>query len=88
MIKLGEGLPLSITELAEGEPLTRQAITKHLHVLEDAGLVRGARRGREVRFRIERASVDGARDALEGISRHWDQRLARLKAHVEDRDAG
>ena len=73
----------SIARLTEGSPLTRQAITKHLRVLQSAGLVRGVRRGRENLFELEPEPLDEARRALEGISRQWDEALARLKSFVE-----
>lgn len=82
--RLGKGAPLSITALTEGSDLTRQAITKHLHVLEDAGLVRNIRHGRESLFQVETRSLQSARDALDTISRQWDEALMRLKSHVED----
>lgn len=80
---LGEGEPRSITSLAEGAPVTRQAITKHLRVLRDAGLVRDVRCGRERLFALEPASLLEARRALDSISRQWDEALSRLKALVE-----
>ena len=84
LMKLGDGSLLSITRLTEGSRLTRQAITKHLRILEDAGVVRGVRRGRENLFQLEPNSLREARDALDSISRQWDHALARLKAFVED----
>jgi DNA-binding transcriptional ArsR family regulator len=84
LMKLGDGAPLSITCLAEGSTLTRQAITKHLRILEAAGLVRGVRRGRENLFQIKPKSLEEAKDALDVISRQWDLALARLKSFVED----
>ena len=84
LMKLGDGPLLSITRLTEGSTLTRQAITKHLRILEDAGLVRGVRRGRESLFRLEPSPLREARDALDSVSRHWDHALARLKSFVED----
>ena len=83
LLELGERAPLSITELTEGASITRQAVTKHLHVLEDAGLVRSARRGRETLFRADPGALEETRDALAEISRQWDRALIRLKAHVE-----
>src|SRR5437773_465890 len=80
---LCRGSPLSIARLTAGSTLTRQAITKHLQVLQDAGLVRGARRGREYLFELEPKPLDEARRALDGISRQWDEALARLKTFVE-----
>jgi len=56
---------------------------KHLRGLQDAGLVRGVRRGRENLFGLEPKRIEAARRAIDGISRQWDQALARLKAFVE-----
>ncbi|MCG8404994.1 MAG: metalloregulator ArsR/SmtB family transcription factor [Phycisphaerales bacterium] len=83
LMKLSDGSLLSITRLTQGSTLTRQAITKHLRVLEDAGLVRGVRRGRENLFQLEQSSLKEARKALDHISRQWDHALARLKSFVE-----
>jgi DNA-binding transcriptional ArsR family regulator len=84
LMKLGSGELLSIARLTQGSTLTRQAITKHLRVLQGAGLVRGVRRGRERLFKLERERLDAARKALDNISRQWDAALARLKAFVEE----
>ena len=84
LTRLGGGAPISIARLTEGSALTRQAITKHLRVLEGAGLVRGVRRGRESVFELEPKPLDEARRALDGISRRWDEALARLKKFVEE----
>ena len=75
--------PLSITQLADGGRVTRQAVTKHLQVLEDAGLVRSARAGRENVFRLEPRGLGAAKRFLDLVSREWDERLERLRAHVE-----
>lgn len=84
LAKLGEEASLSIARLTQGSALTRQAITKHLRVLQEAGLVRGVRRGRESLFELEPKPLDEARRALETISHQWDETLARLKSFVED----
>jgi DNA-binding transcriptional ArsR family regulator len=84
LARLGGGSRLSIAHLTEGSTLTRQAITKHLRVLEEAGLVRGVRRGRENLFGLEPEPLDEARRILDGISRQWDSALARLKSFVEE----
>ncbi len=81
--KLSDGAQLSITRLAEGSSLTRQAVTKHLRVLEGAGVVGSERTGRESLYRLEHASIQEMRSYLDGISQHWDDALARLKALVE-----
>lgn len=75
--------PLSISRLTDGTRLTRQAVTKHLRVLADAGLVRDQRRGRERIWRIRARKLDKVRRCLDEISIQWDDALTRLKAHVE-----
>ncbi|PYT14708.1 MAG: transcriptional regulator [Acidobacteria bacterium] len=81
--RLSGGSRVSIARLTQGSTLTRQAITKHLRVLQDAGLVRGVRRGREYLFGLEAEPLDDARRILDDISRQWDVALARLKSFVE-----
>jgi DNA-binding transcriptional ArsR family regulator len=75
--------PLSITRLAEGSRVTRQAVTKHLRVLADAGLVKGSRDGRESVWALEPKGLSEARRLLDVISREWDDTLERLRAFVE-----
>ncbi len=82
--RLGRGGPQSITRLTRGTPLTRQAITKHLRVLADAGLVRGVRRGRESRWELEPEQFAVAHRYLDLVSKRWDTALSRLKKHVEE----
>jgi DNA-binding transcriptional ArsR family regulator len=84
LAKLSSGGPLSIAQITDGETVTRQAITKHLTVLADAGLVRGTRSGRERRWELELAPLDTARTCLDLVSARWDQRLERLRDLVED----
>lgn len=76
--------PLSITRLSEGTGVTRQAITRHLHALGDAGLVRDARRGRERVFELDLKRLEVARRYLDQISAQWDDAAQRLKAFVEE----
>ena len=76
--------PLSISRLSDGAGVTRQAVTKHLRVLSDAGLARGLRHGREQLWELEAAPLDEARRSLERIAERWDEALERLKAVVED----
>jgi DNA-binding transcriptional ArsR family regulator len=78
------GGALSITQLTAGSAVTRQAVTKHLQVLADAGLVRDTRQGRERRWELEPSRIDEARRSLDAIAAQWDQALARLKRFVED----
>jgi DNA-binding transcriptional ArsR family regulator len=82
--RLSHGNALSIARLAEGSALTRQAISKHLRVLEGAGIVDRARAGRETLYRLEPTRLAEMRAYLDGISRHWDAAFARLKALVEE----
>jgi len=84
LTRLSGGTRFSIARLTEGSALTRQAITKHLRVLQGAGLVRSIRRGRESVFELEPGPLEDASRALEGISRQWDDALARLKSFVEE----
>lgn len=77
----------SIAELTAGTALTRQAVTKHLGVLAQAGLATSARQGREQRWRIEAERLAEVRHLLAQISMQWDQALTRLAAAVERRDA-
>ena len=81
--RLADGRPRSIAQLSVGLPITRQATTKHLRVLEGAGLVRSGRHGRENRFTWVPERVEDARSYLEALSAQWDDALARLKSFVE-----
>jgi DNA-binding transcriptional ArsR family regulator len=84
LAKLLSGEPQSIARLTEGTQLTRQAVTKHLHVLESAGVVRSTRAGREALYELQPRPIEDARAYLDGIAQQWDDALARLKAFVED----
>jgi DNA-binding transcriptional ArsR family regulator len=83
MSVLSGGEPLSITQLTTGTRVTRQAITKHLRVLEGAGIVHSVRQGRESVFKFDPQPVKEMQDYLGRISLHWDEVLTRLKALVE-----
>jgi DNA-binding transcriptional ArsR family regulator len=82
--KLSSGRRCSISQLTAGSRLTRQAITKHLRVLENVGIVRNVRTGRESLFEFDPRGIDGLRDYLELVSKQWDSALSRLKSFVED----
>lgn len=84
LARLGHEGPLSIARLTEGADVTRQAVSKHLRVLADAGLARGERQGREQLWRLERAPLDEARQSLERIAQRWDDVLGRLREAVEE----
>lgn len=84
VMKLGRGQPRSISQLTEGSGLTRQAVTKHLRVLESVGLVHALRSGRESLFEFDPQPMEEMRRYLDHVSKDWDQRLMRLKSLVED----
>ena len=77
--------PLSITRLSEGTGVTRQAITKHLDTLGDAGLVRSAWIGRERVWDLDLKRLERAKQYLDQVSAQWDAAANRLKAFVEGR---
>jgi DNA-binding transcriptional ArsR family regulator len=79
----GDG-PASITRLTMGSKVTRQGITKHLRVMEQAGLVRSTRQGRESVWQLDRQRLEDARRYLDLISKQWDDALGRLRKFVED----
>lgn len=83
VVKLSDGQSRSIIQLTADFRLTRQAVTKHLRVLEQAGVVRSDRSGRENRFSYVPEPVEDAREYLEAVSAQWDDALGRLKAFVE-----
>ena len=82
--RLGDGQRRSIARLAADTSLTRQAVTKHLHILQRAGLVRAERLGRESRFALDPEPMKQASDWMDAVSAQWDEALGRLKAYVED----
>ncbi|MBI4166955.1 MAG: helix-turn-helix transcriptional regulator [Acidobacteria bacterium] len=76
--------PMSIARLTAGSNVTRQAITKHLRVMEKAELVRSTRRGRESVWHLDQRRLAEAQRHLAQISRQWDEALGRLRALVEE----
>lgn len=82
--RLGAEGPLSLVRLCESTPVTRQAISKHLSALADAGLVHGTRQGRERIWQLEPARLEKAREHLAEISREWDSALERLQGFLKD----
>src|SRR5216117_830317 len=72
--------PLSITRLSEGTGVTRQAITRHLYALDDARLVRHARRGRERVWELDLERLEMAKRCLDQVAAQWDAAADRLKA--------
>lgn len=84
LVSLCASGPRSVTALTARFDVSRQAITKHLEVLSEAGLVRSSREGRERLWAVEAKRLEEAQAYLERISRHWDAALDRLRAFVED----
>ena len=83
LAKLCTGQRYSIAELTEGTKLTRQAVTKHLRVLERVRIVHGTRAGRESLFAFDPRPVIEMKEYLELVSKQWDGALERLKTFVE-----
>ena len=80
---LAEAGQASASTLAKRLPVSRQAVMKHLHVLEGAGLVNGGRAGREVLYRVRPEPLDASACWLSGLAAAWDRRLAVLKRAAE-----
>jgi DNA-binding transcriptional ArsR family regulator len=80
LVRGGEG---TASSLAQAVPFTRQAVAKHLGVLEEAGLVTRHRAGREVRFRIDPDRLDAATRAMTQVANEWDRRLGAIKRIAE-----
>jgi DNA-binding transcriptional ArsR family regulator len=83
LARLSDGEARSISALSADTRLTRQAVTKHLRVLEEAGLVSSLRVGRESRFAYRPEPLEEAKAYLDRVSAQWDAALGRLKALVE-----
>jgi DNA-binding transcriptional ArsR family regulator len=75
--------PSTATELAASEPVSRQAIVKHLRSLDEAGLVAPSRAGREVRYAVTPAPLEDAVGWMATVGAQWDRRLARLRGRLE-----
>ena len=82
LVALGEG-DASASALAGRLPVTRQAIAKHLAVLEEVGLVESFRAGRELRYRVLGAQLSQLATRLDSIGAEWDRRLAAIKRIAE-----
>ena len=83
IVALCAGGALSIAQLTSGTEITRQAVTKHLHVLAAAGLVRHIKVGRERLWEFEPTQLEEARRSLGVITQQWDHALTKLKLAVE-----
>src|SRR5215469_10081141 len=82
--RLSGGQPCSISQLTKGSRLTRQAITKHLRVLESIGIVHSVHAGRESLFEFDPTPMEEMREYIDFVSEQWDLALARLKSFIED----
>jgi DNA-binding transcriptional ArsR family regulator len=82
--RLCDGSRRSIAQLSDGQPLTRQAISKHLRVLEDARLVHSERAGRETLYVLDPQPIGELRSYIDLVSSQWDDALVRLKSFVEE----
>lgn len=80
---LAEAGQASATTLAAQLPVSRQAVVKHLNVLESAGLVSGGRSGREVLYRVRPEAVETSAQWLTDLAASWDRRLSMLKRIAE-----
>lgn len=85
---LSDGGEVTVSELAERLPISRQAVTKYLTMLAEAGLVRGVRRGREHRYHLVADGLDEATAWMADVGGVWDRRLADLKADLEGPPSG
>ena len=82
---LAERGDATATELASELPVTRQAVAKHLGALADAGLIAGARTGRETRYRLTPGPLADAAEWMTRVGADWDERLAALERAVGNR---
>lgn len=82
--RLRHNEPMSLSELANGLPMTRQAVTKHLDALRRTGLVTITRRGRERLHSLNAAPLREVDDWLAPFAAAWDERLLRLATHLEE----
>jgi DNA-binding transcriptional ArsR family regulator len=81
--RLRDGSEQSIATMATGLPISRQALTKHLKVLEAAGIANSRRLGRETVYRIDPAGLVAGERWIANVSGQWDNAIDRLKKHVE-----
>lgn len=82
--RLREGEPCSISELTKKIRMSRQGVTKHLRVLEGAGLVRGVSSGRENLFQFVPDTLGEVKSYIDLVAAQWDVTLGRLKSFVEE----
>ena len=88
LMNLAENSPKTATQLAADYPITRQGILKHLHILEEAGLVAIYQKWREKRYTLTAEPLNDIEEWIKEISAKWDQRLQRLKIMLESEAEG
>ena len=81
--RVAAGTEVTVSQLAAVLPMTRQAVTRHMKTLEEAGLVRGSQQGRECRYDVETGPLDDAGRWLQARAASWDDAMQRLRRHVE-----
>jgi DNA-binding transcriptional ArsR family regulator len=84
IVRLCDVGPCSTSQVTQAIPVTRQAASKHLALLETAGLVASSRRGRERVWTVRTEPLARASDYLDQLSRRWDAAVERLRAYVEE----
>ncbi len=82
--RVSTGSEVTVSQLAAVVPITRQAVTRHVKTLEDAGLITGSRQGREHRYRVDLKPIDEAGRWLDARARSWDQALNHLANYLEN----
>ena len=82
VMSLASGSTVTATRLSADLPMTRQAVAKHLAMLDHAGLVAAERRGRETHYRLTPEPLAGAADWMAAVGEQWDDRLAALRQHL------
>jgi len=82
--RVSAGSEITVSQLAAVVPITRQAVTRHVKTLEDAGLILGSRQGREHRYRVDLKPIDEAGQWLNARAKSWDQALNRLARYLEN----
>jgi DNA-binding transcriptional ArsR family regulator len=88
VLHLAENSPRTATQLAADYPITRQGILKHLHILEDAGLVAVHQKGREKRYILTPEPLSELDQWIKDVGTKWDERLLRLKTFIEAEELG
>lgn len=88
LVNLAETCPKTATQLAEEYPITRQGILKHLHILEEAGLVAVNQHGREKHYTLTPEPLDDLDEWIKALGAKWDERLLRLKTLLENEATG